>query len=144
MLEIYLIHYIVLRIIITFYLDLEDFLKQFPIQFNMKQVTVGKMWHHTSEEPSTVILENPPVEVRVQDVKKYLENIGVNATTTVSQNSVVITLNDPSGSNTMYSLYIKIIKLSFVLSYTINNSMIHYYGITNWYFFLNEGLMKCK
>lgn len=105
---------------------------------------MGKMWHHTSEEPSTVILENLPVEVRVQDVKKYLENIGVNATTTVSQNSVLITLNDPSGSNTMYLLYIKIIKVSFVLSYTINNSMIHYYGVTNWYFFLNEELMKCK
>ena len=66
---------------------------------------MGKMWHHTSERP-TVILENPPVEVHVQDINNYMEKIEINATTTVSQNSVLITLNDPSGSNTMYVVYI--------------------------------------
>ena len=81
------------------------------MQFNMKQVTMIKMWHHTSEKSSTVILENPPVEVHVEDVQNYLEKIGIDATATVGQNSVLITLNDPSGSNTVYIVYIKLIKV---------------------------------
>lgn len=67
---------------------------------------MGKMWYHTSERPTTVILENPPVEVHVQDVNMYLEKIGIEAMTTVSQNSVLITLKEPSGSNIIYAVHI--------------------------------------
>ena len=75
------------------------------MQFNMKQVVLGKIWHHTSEIPSTVILENPPVEVHAQDVNSYLTKIGIDAMATVNENSVLVRLNDPSGSNTIYTVY---------------------------------------